>query len=39
MDDYEKDAETLAKKAMAIADKICVFTNNSLTIESLKSET
>ena len=37
MDDYEKDAETLARKAMAIADRICVFTNGNLTIESLKT--
>lgn len=38
MDDYEKDAETLAKKAMAIADQICVFTNGNLTIESIDTE-
>ena len=38
MDDYEKDAETLARKAMAIADKICVFTNDNLTIESIKTK-
>lgn len=38
MDDYEKDAETLAKKAMAIADQICVFTNGNLTIETLDTE-
>jgi len=38
MDEYEKDAETLARKAMAIADRICVFTNNNLTLESLKSD-
>ncbi|MEP6342732.1 MAG: ATP-dependent protease subunit HslV [Maricaulaceae bacterium] len=38
MDDYEKDAETLARKAMAIADKICVFTNSNLTIESLDTK-
>ena len=37
MDEYEKDAETLARKAMAIADRICVFTNGNLTIESLKT--
>ena len=35
MDDYETDAEVLARKAMAIADRICVFTNGNLTIESL----
>lgn len=38
MDEYEKDAEALAVKAMGIADKICVFTNNNLTIETLKSD-
>lgn len=34
--EYEKDPEVLAKKAMAIADKICVFTNNNLTVEILE---
>lgn len=38
MDEYEKDAETLARKAMAIADRICVFTNGNLTVESLKTK-
>lgn len=38
MNDYEKDAETLARKAMAIADKICIYTNNNLTLESLDSD-
>jgi len=38
MDDYEKDAEKLARKAMAIADRICVFTNNNLTVEALDAE-
>jgi len=37
MDDYEKDAETLARKAMAIADRICVFTNGNLTVETLET--
>jgi ATP-dependent HslUV protease subunit HslV len=32
---YENDAETLARKAMEIADRICVFTNNNLTVETL----
>jgi ATP-dependent HslUV protease subunit HslV len=35
MAEYEEDAETLAKKAMAIADRICVFTNNQLTVETI----
>ena len=37
MTEYEEDAETLARKSMAIADKICVFTNNHLTVETLES--
>lgn len=37
MDDYEKDAEILARKAMGIADRICVFTNNNLTVETLEA--
>lgn len=36
MDEYEGDAQTLATKAMAIADRICVFTNNNLTIEVIE---
>jgi ATP-dependent HslUV protease subunit HslV len=35
--DYEADAETLARKAMAVAADICVYTNDQLTIESLDS--
>lgn len=35
MDDYEKDAEVLAKKSMSIANKLCVFTNDNLTVETL----
>ncbi|MEO0983100.1 MAG: ATP-dependent protease subunit HslV [Pseudomonadota bacterium] len=33
--DYEKDAETLARKAMDIAADICVYTNKSYTVEAL----
>lgn len=33
--DYEDDAETLARKAMAIAARICVYTNENLTVEVL----
>lgn len=29
------DAEAVAKKAMAIAADICVYTNNSLTLEKI----
>ncbi|HHK74760.1 MAG TPA: ATP-dependent protease subunit HslV [Rhizobiales bacterium] len=35
LDDYEKDAETLARKAMQIAADICVFTNSNFVIETL----
>ncbi|MEA3543119.1 MAG: ATP-dependent protease subunit HslV [Pseudomonadota bacterium] len=35
--DYEQDAETLARKAMAVAADICVYTNDKLTIETLDS--
>ncbi|MBC6403729.1 MAG: ATP-dependent protease subunit HslV [Hyphomonadaceae bacterium] len=38
MDPYEDDAEALARKAMAIADKICVFTNDQLTLEVLNAD-
>ena len=33
--DYEADAETIARKAMAIAAEVCVFTNDRLTVEAL----
>jgi len=35
--EYEPDAETLARKAMAVAADICVYTNNNLTLEKLDS--
>ena len=35
--DYEPDAETLARKAMAVTADICVYTNGNLTIETLDS--
>src|ERR1700754_1572098 len=35
--DYEPDAETICRKAMAIAAEICVFTNDRLTVETLDS--
>ena len=37
--DYEADAETLARKAMAVAAEICVYTNDQLTLETLESAT
>ena len=36
--DYERDAETLARKAMAIAARICVYTNDQLTLETLAAD-
>ncbi len=33
--DYEQDAETIARKAMAIAAEVCVYTNDRLTVETL----
>ena len=33
--DYEPDAETLARRAMAIAADICVFTNDQVTLEAI----
>ena len=35
--DSDLDAETIARKAMAIAAEICVYTNNNLTVESLSA--
>lgn len=35
--EYEDDAEILARKAMAIAARICVYTNDQLTIEIMES--
>jgi ATP-dependent HslUV protease subunit HslV len=37
--DTELDAEAIARKAMAIAAGICVYTNNEVVIESLESKT
>ncbi|WP_336966071.1 ATP-dependent protease subunit HslV [Sphingobium aquiterrae] len=33
--DYEDNAETIARKAMAIAAEVCVYTNDQLTVETL----
>lgn len=35
LSDYEPDAEVLARKAMAVAAEICVFTNGNLTVETV----
>ena len=37
--DIDLDAEAIARKAMAIAAGICVYTNNEVVIESLESKT
>jgi ATP-dependent HslUV protease, peptidase subunit HslV len=33
--DYETDAQVIARKAMAVAAEICVFTNGNLTVETV----
>jgi ATP-dependent HslUV protease subunit HslV len=33
--EYESDPETIARKAMAVAADVCVFTNNNLTVETV----
>jgi ATP-dependent HslUV protease subunit HslV len=33
--DTDLDAEAIARKAMAIAAKICVYTNDDVTVETL----
>lgn len=35
--DTDMDAETIARKAMAVAADICVYTNHSVTVETLES--
>jgi len=35
--EYEGDAETVCRKAMAIAAELCVYTNDRLTVETLNS--
>ena len=35
LSDYEDDAEVIARKAMAVAADICVFTNGNLTVETV----
>jgi ATP-dependent HslUV protease subunit HslV len=34
---YEADAETICRKAMAIAAEVCVYTNDRLTVETMHS--
>ena len=33
--DYENDAEKIARRAMAVAAEVCVFTNDRVTLESI----
>ncbi|WP_068093878.1 ATP-dependent protease subunit HslV [Novosphingobium rosa] len=33
--DYEEDAEQIARRAMAVAAEICVFTNDRVTVETI----
>jgi len=35
IDQYEQDAEQIARKAMAVAADICVFTNDRVTVETV----
>ncbi len=37
LDDYEQDAETIARKAMKIAAEVCVYTNENLTVEKIEN--
>ena len=35
--DYETDPEKIARKAMAVAAEVCVFTNDRVTVETIES--
>jgi len=35
LDDYEDDAEKIARRAMAVAADVCVFTNDRVTVETI----
>jgi len=37
LDEYEGDAETIARKAMKIAAEVCVYTNEHLTVETIEN--
>jgi ATP-dependent HslUV protease subunit HslV len=37
LDEYEADAETIARKAMKIAAEVCVYTNDNLTVEKIEN--
>jgi len=36
LNEYEADAETIARKAMKIAAQVCVYTNENLTVEKIE---
>ena len=36
LDDYEDDAEKIARRAMAVAAEVCVFTNDRVTVEAIE---
>ena len=35
--DYETDPEKIARKAMAVAAEVCVFTNDRVTVETIET--
>ena len=37
LDDYEADAEKIARRAMQVAAEVCVFTNDRVTVETIES--
>jgi ATP-dependent HslUV protease subunit HslV len=37
LDEYEQDAEKIARKAMKIAAEVCVYTNENLTVEKIEN--
>ena len=37
LDDYETDPEKIARRAMAVAAEVCVFTNDRVTVEVIES--
>jgi len=37
LSDYEDDAETIARRAMAVAAEVCVFTNDRVTVETIEA--
>jgi ATP-dependent HslUV protease subunit HslV len=35
LDEYEQDPEKIARRAMAVAAEVCVFTNDRVTVETI----